>query len=79
MPRGPVTGSTYPPGTVGGLVTASGIRSAYSGGGTRKPSSSVLRPRVQAYSEYPDSRSSRAKISAVLRLPAASHWTAPNT
>ena len=56
-----------------------GIRSAYSGGGTRSPSSSLVRPRVQAYSEYPDSRSRRAKISAALTFPAASHWTAPNT
>ena len=79
MPRGPVTGRTYPPGTVGGLVTVPGMRSAHAAGGTGSPSSSGVRRRVQAYSEYPDSRSRRAKISAAVRFPAASHWTAPNT
>ena len=34
---------------------------------------------MHAYSVYPDSRSSRAKISRADRFPAASHWTAPNT
>ena len=79
MPRGPVTGSTYPPATVGGLVLVPGIRPTWSGGGTGTPSSSRVRCSVQAYSVYPDSRSSRAKISRSVRFPAASHCTAPNT
>jgi hypothetical protein len=79
VPRGPDTGSTYPPGTVGGLVGVLGISFAWSGGGTGTPASSGPRCVVHPYSRYPDSRSSRAKISLVVRFPAASHWTAPKT
>ena len=40
MPRGPETGRTYPPGTVGGLVGVVGMSFACSGGGAGTPSSS---------------------------------------